>query len=204
MKGNSTSDVKSRILHEAKGLFITNGYAGTSIREIAKASGANVAHIKYYFDSKAKLFEIIFDEAFEIMVARIHATLDSDLPFMEMIDNWIDIYFDILPEYPMIPIFILNEINQRHDTLANKIISKKPYKIFNRLSERMQDEIDKGAIRDIPVLDFGLNILSLCVFPFMFTGFATQITHRSEKEYNVWIRNHKEHIKDFVKNALRP
>ncbi len=90
-----------------------------SIRDIAAASGANVAHVKYYFNSKANLFEIIFDEAFEILVKRIFTTLGSDIPFLEMIEKWINIYYEILPEYPQIPIFILNEIN--HSPNANQI-----------------------------------------------------------------------------------
>ncbi len=54
-KRYSTSDVSDRILNAATELFITNGYAGTSVRDIAAASRANVAHVKYYFGSKANL-----------------------------------------------------------------------------------------------------------------------------------------------------
>lgn len=203
-KTHTTSDVSERILKAARALFIANGYAGTSIRDIASASGANVAHIKYYFDSKSKLFEIIFDEAFEILARRVFSTLDSDIPFLEMLEKWIDIYYDILPRYPLIPIFILNELNQSPDTLAKKIIEKNPQRIFHKLSERMEIEIEKGTIRDIPVVDLGLNILSLCVFPFIFSGFATNIANKSGNEYNMIINEHRQHVVDFVMNALKP
>lgn len=200
----STSDVSERILNAAHELFITNGYAGTSIRDIAAASGANVAHVKYYFDSKANLFEIIFDEAFEVLVRRVFSTLSSDMPFLEIIEKWINIYYEVLPEYPQIPMFILNEINHSPDTLVNKIISKNPQKIFSKLTEKMEEEISKGTIKDIPVIDFGLNVLSLCVFPFIFSGFATRIANKSRSEYNMIIKEHKQHVVDFVMNALRP
>ena len=79
--------VKERILESAKELFISKGYAGTSVRDIAAAAGANVAHVKYYFDSKANLFEIIFDDAFNILITRVSTIIESDLPFDEMIEK---------------------------------------------------------------------------------------------------------------------
>ncbi|MEA4916910.1 TetR/AcrR family transcriptional regulator [Proteiniphilum sp.] len=200
----STSDVSDRILNAARELFIANGYEGTSIRDIAAASGANVAHVKYYFNSKANLFEIIFDEAFEILVKRVFATLSSDMPFFEIVENWINTYYEMLPKYPQIPMFILNEINHGPDALADKLIKKNPQKIFNKLAEKMEEEIAKGTIKNIPVIDFGLDILSLCLFPFIFGGFATRIAKKSGAEYNTILKEHKQHVIDFVKSALRP
>lgn len=201
---STTSDVKDRILNVARELFIAKGYERTSIRDIAEASGANVAHIKYYYNSKANLFEIIFDEAFEVLVKRVFSTINSDKPFFEMIEGWIDTYYEILPEYPQIPIFILNEINHSPDVLVEKIIKKNPQLIFDRLSVRMEEEVAKGTVRNIPVVDLGLNILSLCLFPFIFKGFAMKVASKTRSEYNAMLRMHKQHVVDFVRNALRP
>lgn len=203
-KQQPASDVKDRILNVARQLFIAKGYERTSIRDIADASGANVAHIKYYYVSKANLFEIIFDEAFEVLVKRVFATLNSDKPFYEMIEEWINTYYEILPEYPQIPIFILNEINHSPDVLVEKIIAKNPQKIFTKLSERMKEEVSKGTVRDIPVVDLGLNILSLCLFPFIFKGFAIKVASKTRYEYNAMISLHRQQVVDFVRYALRP
>ena len=204
MTKSQPSGVKDRILKAAKELFISKGFAGTSIRDIASASDSNVAHVKYYFQSKANLFEIIFDEAFDILINRVSATITSDLPIEEMIERWITTYFELLPHYPQIPMFVLSEINHSPDALVNKIARKNPEKIFNRLSERMEEEIKKGTIRPVPVFDLGLNILSLCMFPFMFSGFATRTVGISRSEYNALVANHKQHVVDFVLRALKP
>lgn len=204
VKKKSTSDVSDRILNVARDLFIKNGYAGTSIRDIAAASGTNVAHIKYYFESKYNLFEIIFDEAFEILFKRVSAILTSDMPFFDMVEVWISTYYEILSEYPQIPIFILNEVNQSPDTLIKKLVERDPLAIFARLSERITEEVKKGTIKDIPAIDLGLNILSLCVFPFMFRGLATRIANRSEIEYNEILAAHKKRVIDLIFSGLRP
>ena len=75
-------DVKDRILEVARKLFIKNGYNGTSVRDISTASNTNIAHIKYYFDSKYNLFEIIFEEAFDVLVKRIEQIILKDEPFL--------------------------------------------------------------------------------------------------------------------------
>lgn len=203
-KRYSSSDVSERILNAARELFIKNGYNGTSIRDIATAADANVAHVKYYYESKYNLFEIIFDEAFDILIKRIFTTLNSDMPFFEMVETWINIYYELLPQYPQIPIFILNEINQSPDTLINKIAKRNPEEIFTKLSERMEEEIAKGTIRDIPVVDFGLNVASLCVFPFMFRGLALKIADKSDAEYNKILEEHKKHVVSFIFSGLKP
>ncbi len=48
---------RNRIVEAAIGLFHANGYSGTSVRDIATKAKVNVAHISYYFSSKAGLHE---------------------------------------------------------------------------------------------------------------------------------------------------
>jgi AcrR family transcriptional regulator len=59
-------DKKAEILKAAEKLFSEFGYEGTSTRQIAKESGANMAMINYYFGSKEGVF-------LEIMESRISA-----------------------------------------------------------------------------------------------------------------------------------
>lgn len=204
IRKNSTSNVSDRILDVARDLFIKNGYAGTSVRDIATASGTNVAHVKYYFDSKYNLFEIIFDEAFDILINRVFSTLNSDMPFFEMVESWINAYYEILPEYPQIPIFILNEVNQNPEALIERVLKRNPQAIFTRLSQRVDEEVKKGSIKDIPVIDLGLNILSLCVFPFMFRGLAIRVADKSVTEYNAVLAEHKKYVIELIISGLKP
>ncbi len=48
-----------KIIEVARVLFATNGFEGTSIREIARAADVNVASVNYHFSSKEKLFHEI-------------------------------------------------------------------------------------------------------------------------------------------------
>ena len=53
---NKPADTRTRIMEEAFELFGQHGFQGTSIREIAKKSEANLAAINYHFKSKENLF----------------------------------------------------------------------------------------------------------------------------------------------------
>lgn len=51
---------EENILFAAEKLFAKNGFGGTSTREICKEAGVNISMISYYFGSKEKLYERIF------------------------------------------------------------------------------------------------------------------------------------------------
>lgn len=50
---------KSRILHTAEALFANNGYKGTTIRDIAKGAGVNIALVHYHWGSKEELWNAV-------------------------------------------------------------------------------------------------------------------------------------------------
>jgi len=67
------TDKRTDILLAAEQLFSTLGFDGTSTRQIAKVSGANMAMINYYFGSK----EGVFMEIMESRIAGFRSELDT-------------------------------------------------------------------------------------------------------------------------------
>ncbi|WP_168929407.1 TetR family transcriptional regulator [Nocardioides sp. GY 10113] len=59
------SDARGQILEAARRLFAEDGFAGTSLRQIASAAGVDVRLVSHYFGSKGDLFvaavELPFD-----------------------------------------------------------------------------------------------------------------------------------------------
>lgn len=53
---------KDKITEAAKELFQKEGYAKTSLRDIASKAGVGVSSILYYFESKEALYEILFSD----------------------------------------------------------------------------------------------------------------------------------------------
>lgn len=55
-------EARERLLLAALRLFAEQGFARTSIRDIAQAAGANVAAVSYYFGDKQGLYKAVFTE----------------------------------------------------------------------------------------------------------------------------------------------
>jgi AcrR family transcriptional regulator len=199
----NSSEVKERILDVARDLFIRKGYKGTGIRDIAAASDTNVAMVNYYFHSKYNLFEIIFEEAFGHLQKKVFSTLASDMPFFELVETIICSYYDMLIEYPQIPIFIINEINQDPVRLSARLQTRDPYGAFMKMAARIREEEAKGTIGATPPVDFLLNLLSLCIFPFVFRNLGMNVANVSQRTYTEMLENHKHYVIGFVINALK-
>lgn len=71
---DQSNDTKVKIIEAARILFATNGFEGTSIREIARVAEVNVASVNYHFSSKEKLFH-------EILIIG-HAECSADIQAM--------------------------------------------------------------------------------------------------------------------------
>ena len=55
------SEKQWQIMESAEQLFAEQGFNGTSVRDIAEKANVNLAMISYYFGSKEKLLEAIFN-----------------------------------------------------------------------------------------------------------------------------------------------
>jgi TetR/AcrR family transcriptional regulator len=73
---------RARILEAALEVFSERGFEGAKTREIAARSGTNLGLIKYYFDSKEKLWRAavdrVFDALAEVLASALPAKLDAD------------------------------------------------------------------------------------------------------------------------------
>ncbi|TDK32316.1 TetR/AcrR family transcriptional regulator [Rhizobium deserti] len=62
--------IRENLLQNAVTLFSRSGYNAVSLRDIAKASGANVGSLTYHFGSKANLLKEIYERHTQPMNAR--------------------------------------------------------------------------------------------------------------------------------------
>lgn len=83
------------IIHTAEKLFSITGFDGTSVRNIANEAGINVAMVSYYFGSKEKLMEAVFEHRTNQMRIKVENMLQNDAishleKFYLIIDEYVD------------------------------------------------------------------------------------------------------------------
>ena len=80
-----SADVRLRILRNAMSLFARQGYAGTSVRQIAEVSGLTKAGLYYHFADKASLYLAAIGETSRYLDARAaHSVADIAEPALRV------------------------------------------------------------------------------------------------------------------------
>ena len=190
------------ILEAAKKVFLDKGFDGARMQHIADEAGINKALLHYYFRSKDNLFDAIFEDAFQTFLPNIGQIFVSDIPFIDKIHAFVNTYTDMLLKNPHIPIFIVREIQRSPGKIIEMI---KRTGIHPTMTENfMQAEVDKGMIVPIPLPHLIVNMIGLCVFPFIgrpiIEGF---IFNNDTKAYNEFLQERKALVADFIINAIR-
>lgn len=86
------SDKRADILNAASKLFAEFGFEGTSTRQIAKESGANMAMINYYFGSKEGVFLEIMEDKISGFKFQLNQINQEQIPAKEKLLKVLDQY----------------------------------------------------------------------------------------------------------------
>lgn len=86
------TDKKTDILVAAEVLFSEFGFEGTSTRQIAKESGANMAMINYYFGSKEGVFLEIMESRIAGFKSQLNLINEQNIPAKEKLLMVVDQY----------------------------------------------------------------------------------------------------------------
>lgn len=81
------NEKQHEILNAAERLFAIKGFDGTSVRDIAKEANVNVAMISYYFGSKEKLLETLFEVRLIDFKIDIDPILHENLSALESLEQ---------------------------------------------------------------------------------------------------------------------
>ncbi|MBK7408439.1 MAG: TetR/AcrR family transcriptional regulator [Saprospirales bacterium] len=195
-------DTEGRILVAAKRVFVRKGYTGARMQEIADEAGINKGLLHYYFRSKDNLFSSIFEEAFRELAPRTIEIFESDAPLFTKLEQFVDRYIDFLTEHPYLPAFVIQEINQHPEALFEKIEKSGFRPNPMKLVMQIQMEIQKGNIRPINPIHLVLNLISMCVFPFVARPMMQHMLQVGDEDYTEFMKSRKEVILEFVKNAI--
>jgi len=139
---------EERIKNAAREVFLEKGYEGATTREIADRAGMNRALMNYYFRSKEKLFNAIFEEELKRVVKGMQTVLATDLPLKEKIVALINNEFNLLTERQHLACFILQESSTKPE-LYGPSMRKVFMKALTLFSKQVQEAVQAGIIRPI-------------------------------------------------------
>lgn len=199
MKTDITTEQK--ILQAAKEVFMEKGLDGARMQDIADKAGINKALLHYYFRSKDKLFEVIFLEEARKFLPRVMDIMMSELTLFEKVEKFVGQYIDTLIQNPLLPIFILHEINRNPNETLKKIFGNQRLPI-DKVEEHLGKMIKKSVIKPIKAEQLLLNMVSLCIFPFLARPMVQWVMKKNDKEFLSMMEQRKKDVVKFIIDSI--
>jgi TetR/AcrR family transcriptional regulator len=193
---------EERILAAAKKVFITKGMAGARMQDIADEAGINKALLHYYFRSKEKLFEVIFSETVSRFIPRVNEIMSSDMSMYKKIETFTGEYIEKVIENPFLPLFIMNEMHKQPEEFLKKMWGgEKPQ--VEKFIQQIQEAIAAKEIRPIHPAQLMMNMMSLCVFPFIGKPMLQMIAGLDDSHFMELMIERKTLVPQFIIQAIK-
>lgn len=197
------SNTEQKIISAAKEIFVIKGLQGARMQEIADKAGINKALLHYYFRSKDKLFDAVFQESIEELFPLLSSQFDTSGNFENSINNIVAFYNNYLKENPFIPQFFFHEIWQHPEKVATFI--KQKTDVIEKVTE-ITNAMDIGNTEaQYKSQHLVANILGMCFFPFISRPIFQRIFfNNNEEKYDKFLSERTEVLTDIINNFLKP
>ncbi|MDX9846198.1 MAG: TetR/AcrR family transcriptional regulator [Tenuifilaceae bacterium] len=193
---------KQKILTTATELFLKKGVDRVGVREIATKAGINLSLMNYYFQSKEKLFETIFDTLVKDRALSVREILESDLPVNEKLRDYTHAYIDMLLEKPILVSFVLSVIHRNPEKIKGMSSVLALYNSV-KFCEQLATEAEAGRTKKVDPEQLYISLISLILFPFAIKELITDRNSFTPDQYFDFIKARKEHISDVMVSYLK-
>jgi len=193
---------EEKIFEAATLVFEEKGMDGSRMQDIANKAGINKALLHYYFRTKNKLFDAVFQKLAGKLFEKFAPVFRENLTLEEKIRFFYREHITFLQENPRLPAFILNEIN-RNPELIKKLLKKIDFnKLWAMLEEQHKEELHRYHITRESIPQIMTSIAAISVFPFAARGMLEGIFENLGVDFDKYIEERKEFAAEFVIKAI--
>ncbi len=201
----AVNNIEERIITEARRLFVEKGYAGTSMSEIAEATGLTRTALHYYYHTKDLLFQAVFTSIIASFIPQIEEIMTSDAPISDRIGNLVDAYVTKLQENPCLPLFLIREANRDPEHLIAAVKDMGILRYFVNISQSLQEEMKAGKLRPVPMHIIVFTFYGQLLVPFIFQNIAkTLLADGNDEDYIAVIQSWKPYFVSQMDHLLNP
>lgn len=194
---------EERIFEAANAVFLSAGFDGARMQEIAKRAGINHSMLHYYYRTKGQLFDAVFRRTAREFMPPILETLSADGALLEKVDAFIDQYHRTLRENPHMPGFMMQELRRNPEALR-EVAGSMLGDLIGVLQVDIAKAVAAGDIRPLSAEDLFANLLGLNLYPFLARPLLESVFEGGASGYDAFLDSRPAHIKQFMRNALAP
>jgi len=197
---NQTED---RIFEAATEVFIEKGLDGSRMQDIADRAGINKSLLHYYYRSKDKLFNTVFEMIAMKMLKKFAPVFEGNLTFEEKIRFFFREHISFLQKNPRLPAFLLNEINRHPERIRKFLANVNIESFYDLLYSQHKDELDEYGITRDNFPQIMTTLASLSVFPFAAKKLLEELFGKVRLKFDDYIEERKTFAADFSIAALK-
>lgn len=198
-----TLDTAAKILRAAEEEFMEKGYGNAKMMSIAARAGVSHSMLHYYYRSKEKLFQMVFDEKAQLIVGILEGIHSKEFDLKEVIAQFVRNQFNLLMDNDRFVWFIINELihNEENMTKVIDIVKSKLSDYLLWFNDVLTKEIESGRIRSISGRSLIMNIISLNASSFLCIPVLKKL--EPEMDINEYLINRREENVEFIRNAIK-
>jgi TetR/AcrR family transcriptional regulator len=204
-------DTEQLILNAARTVFRRAGFGGARMQEIADEAGISKPALHYYFRSKEKLFQQVFEADFEKYMTPIMTVLrDPETELEKKIPTFVASFIDTLVEHPVLPLFIMHELANNPDRISHFMITRFAgasgqsdrlrRHAFGAMVLQISKGVDKGIYHPVDPVQFILSLIGMCVYPFIARPLISKLLDVTDEQYRGIMQERKQEV---IESAFR-
>ena len=205
-KEKRDNQTEKLVLEAAMKVFTQKGYAAARMDDIAKEANINRALLHYYFRSKDKMFDLIFEQKVKEFFSGLGQILFSDRKLEDVIREMVKHEITLIVANPYLPLFVLQELQQSPERLLThaKASGMSPNLILKRFSVLVNDAIRSKTINKIEPGQLLINIMSLCIYPMIAKPVLKSVLELDDKKFEKMMTQRIEQVSEFILLSIKP
>ncbi len=194
---------EEKIFEAATEVFIDKGMDGARMQDIADRAGINKSLLHYYYRTKERLFNAVFEKTAGEMFKKFAPVFDENLSLEDKIRFFYREHIAFLQKNPRLPSFILNEIN-RNPAIVKKFIQTIDVgKLWEVLEAQHKEELGQYHITRENIPQVMTSLVAMSVFPFAGRALISCILEKMGFDFDEYIDKRKDFAAEFVIKAIK-
>jgi TetR/AcrR family transcriptional regulator len=166
--GSADAATAVAILDAAERLFAVQGFAATTVKQVADATGVNSALLYYYFTDKETLYRAVLRRLLGGLVVEGMEKVLASLPPRETIARLVHFQVRFLLAHPNAPRLMARELADHQAERAEDAITRLAATLFARLCAAVRAGQERGDFRrDLDPRFAAISIIAQVVYLFI-------------------------------------
>ena len=189
-----TEDPEKRILQAARQVFQRDGFIGARMQSIADEAGINKASLHYYFRSKQKLFDTVFDDYMDRILPLLSTWDDDTDEWRPKVRHFVRELMQVFRDSSLL--FLIQELHRDPDALLARMEARrKGPNRFIKYYERLRKD---KLVRDTDPRPLLVAIQSICAYPALAAPILSGSMRMKPAEYDKFLKSYTDDAADLL------